>query len=348
MALPLFTVGVGPASSVRPTEQVFDFTSWSLDENLDDGCTLSFDTRGTSAAAQAIDELASDAWVYQDGSLVGRFRITNVDQQWNADGSDLVSVRGVCYRRMLQSRAVQSTLTFTSTSQGTIIWDLIDHTQTQVNGDLGLTAGDLGPLILRDRIYEPGTNIWNAIRDFGITDQPVFMLVDPSLVVSVVAPSSFPVWSAPAVFGVNLRGMGRPSAADRFANASLVLGNTDQVLPVQGASAGLATDPRGRWERVLSRPADANITNLAEYANGLVQESTSPASIWRLTLEPSVYFADTPYALGDWVTVVVPRSTVYPVGSPAPRVSTQILTRRLSGNADGNIEIELAAVEATR
>jgi hypothetical protein len=343
-----YTLGVGPSSSNRPTEQVSDYTGWTLDQNLDDGCSFQFDTRGQSSAAAAIDEMASDLWLYQNGTLIQRFRITNVDQSWGADGSDDVSVRAICYRRMLSARTTQTTLTYIGQSQGAIAWDLIQHTQAQTNGSLGITLGDSGPAVLRDRTYDPGINIMDAITDFTITDQPFVWEIDANRVLYISSPTSAFIWTMPLVLGVNARALSRPSAADKFANAALVLGNTDSVSPVSAEAATLATDPRGRWERVISRPSDASATNLAEYANGLVQESISPAAVWRAEMEPSAYFANSEYESGDWLTVIRPRSTVYPIGTPSSRISCQVIGRRIAGSADGNVTVELSMIEASQ
>lgn len=340
-----FTVAVGPAAGSRPVQEVTDFASWELDNNLDEGCSVTFGTRGVSPAALSISELDTDVWLYRGSTLVQRFRVVEVLQQWDADGNDVVQIGSVCYRRLLKARHVLSPLAFSGVSQGQIVFDLIEHTQSQTNGGLGITAEDLGPSILRDREYQIGQNIYDAIVELSLIDQGIAWDIDGTLGLIVGTQTGFPTRTQPIELGVNARQLERPSSAAQFGNVAVVVGNNEATVPEVVPAPGLGVDPRGRWERFAS-VTQSSQADLVEFADGLVQAAISPVSTWTVEMEPDRYFLDSDYEVGDFVTLVVPRSTVYAVGVPAPRVRVQILSRNISQSADGEVRVIVTAVEA--
>jgi len=343
--MPSFALTIGNAAAAGPSYEVIDFSSWSIDENLDNGCTMQFEALGTSLAAQAIDELATDAWIYQDGQPIGRFRLVRISQDWGDSGEDTISCEGICYRRMLSYRVVRSPLSFTATSQGQIVYDLIDHTQTQTNGNLGITLGTIGSTVPRDREYLPGVNIFEAITEFTQIENGLAWEIDPTLALNVFDPAAYPLIAQPIVLGVNARRLSRPSSADKFANSALVIGNNEVVSPVSVDAASLPTDPRGRWERVFTLSSETSVTNLTEYGEGMVNESLAPVGTWQVEIEPTRYFTLAPYQVGDYVDLAQPRSTVYPIGSPAPTVRCQVIARSLSQDASGSVTVGLSLIE---
>jgi hypothetical protein len=339
-----FTLAIGPPST-GPVVQVTDFDSWVLDNNLDDGCSLQFTARGNSVAALAIDELATDLWLYRDSTLYQRFRITNVNQEWGPDGEDNIAVGAACYRRLLKSRHVRSTLSYSTTSQGQIVWNLIQHAQAATGGNLGITLGSAGPVVNRDRTYLVGANIFDSIVEMTQIDNGLAWNVDANLQLVVSQPALYPVIPMPCELGVVARRMARPSSADTFGNAVVVTGDSMSTTPYLPEAPGLALDPRGRWERYASLSQVKDQSQLVELGDGLLEEAISPVSVWRIEMEPTRYFLDAEYQIGDLVTVVQPRSTVYPIGVPAPTVQTQVISRNVTQTADGLTTVVITAVE---
>lgn len=344
MAVIPFTVGIGPATGTRPIQEVIDFDQWTLDNNLDDGCSLSFTTRGDSVAASLIDELATDIWLYRGPLSVQRFRVTNIEQTWDADGRDTVSVVGTCYRRLLRKAHVRSELVYTGIAQDQIIWNLVQHAQAATGGNLGITAGSLTSGTLRDRIYPIGTNVFTAIVEFTQIDDGVEWNVDALLGLDVRDRLSLPLRSMPVQLGVTARSLTRPSSAEQFANAAIAIGNPENTDAVIVEDAGLSTDPRGRWERFVSVTADTQ-QEVQDLADGLIVQAVSPLSTWTIDMDPDRYFFDAEYDIGDQVTIIQPRSTVFAIGTPAPRLNAQVISRSITQTADGEVTVTLTAIE---
>jgi hypothetical protein len=353
MSLP-YTLALGPASGSVPTQEVTTFSDWSLTRNLDDGCTLSISMMGNSLPGVLMLELETDLFLYRSGVLIDRFRVVTVSNEWGENGEHRLSVGAVCYRRLLAARHVITPLTYVATSQGDIVWGLIQHTQAQTNGSLGITLGSAGPSIPRDRAYPPGQNILEAIVDLSQIDGGLTWDVDANRQLIVSIPSSYPVRAQPVQMGTNARKLAKPSGSDLFANVALVSGDTQTTVLEVEQAATLPLDPRGRWERFRAFPQEASQTALDEQARGILEETQSPLVVWSFDLVPDRYLTDSDYALGDFVTIVRP-ATVVP-GTPDPTIPyltvpggsvlTQILTISLRVDADGNLDVSMTAIES--
>lgn len=352
MAVP-FTLALGPAGGSVPTQEVTIFSEWSLTRNFDDGCSISIEMPGNSLPGVLMLELETDLWLYQSGNLIDRFRVVAVDQEWGEDGQHRLQVSAVCYRRLMAARHIITPLTYVATSQGDIVWGLIQHTQAQTNGNLGITLGSSGPAILRDRAYLPGQNIMEAITDLAQIDGGLTWDIDANLALQISIPSAYPLRAQPVQLGTNIRKLARPSGTDRFGNVALVSGDTQTtVLEVEDAPT-LAIDPRGRWERYRAFPQEATQSALDEQARGLVEEIQSPLVVWSFDLIPDRFLSDSDYILGDMVYIVQP-PTVVPSAPdptipyltiPGSSVLTQILTISMSVSADGDLSVSMTAIE---
>ena len=351
MAFP-YVVAIGPASGSVPAQVLTVFESWTFDRNLDDGCTLSFSCPGNSLPGVLIQELSTDLWLYLSGVLEQRFRIVEVNQTWDADGKNTVDVVAVCYRRLLASRHLVADVTFTGVSQGDIVWQLIQATQATTNGNLGITAGSLGPTVLRDREYKAGQNILEAIVDLSRAENGIAWEIDGGLVLTVTQPSLYPSKAQPVQLGTNALSLSKPSGAALFANVVLVSGDIQNTTLEIEEAAGLATDPRGRFERYASYPSAALQTTLEEQARGLLDDTISPAIVYRFEIEPERFFTDSGYSVGDFITIVEPPSVIPSTANPSvaslvvsgERVAAQVLTQSVGVNADGNITVAFNAV----
>jgi hypothetical protein len=332
-----FTLAIGPATSTRPVQEINDFTVWRLDNNLDDGCSITFNTRGGSQAARLITELETDVWVYRLGLPVQRFRVVSAEETWREDGDDIVDISAICYRRILRSRFVRSPLSFVAETQGQIVADLIAHAQAADNGNLGITYGSLEATISRDREYEIGANIWDAITELTRVENGIAWDVDEDLELSVRLQTDFPTVPTPIALGTTARRLARPSSAEQFANATIVTGNTEATVPIVAQSSTILTDSRGRWEKFVSVSGEADPVALQERADGVLNESISPVSVWQAEMIPSRYFGDIELQIGQFCSVIRPNTTqVIPV---------QVIARSISQTSEGDIVVTVSAIE---
>lgn len=349
-----YLAAFGPSTGTAPTQVLTFFDDWQMTKNLDDGCTFAFSCPGDSIPGVGITELDTDIWLYLDGTLIERFRVLEIVQDWSFDGRNTIAVSCVCYRRLLGSRYVNSPLSYTGVSQGTIVWNLIQHTQGQTNGNLAITLGSAGPSVPRDRSYEIGANILDSIIELTQIAGGIVWRIDATgaLIITQV-PTSYPAPNPqPVVLGANALTIKKPSGSALFGNVAIVTGDSVSTSPVVATTAGLPTDPRGRWEKFRGLPQEQTQANLTQQADGIVTTSQSPQIVYDFTLEPGRYFLDSNYDLGEVITLVQP-GTVVPTASdptiplitvPASSVTCQVISQSITLSADGLVTVAMQAI----
>jgi len=346
MALAEFVIGLGIANQSRPSVILNDFSEWNLNNNFDEGCSFEFSSRGRSLGAALIQELDTDVFIYKDGVLTQRFRIVSLTQRWGSDGDDIIDVQAVCYRRLLKGRHVITPLTFTNVGQGDIVWGLIQHTQGQPNGDLGITAGVLENSVTRTRSYGIGENIFDIINDLARVQDGIAWDIDANLQLVVRKFFNFPLQVTPIELGSTALSLERPSNAEDFANVAIVTGDEQATVPTILGTPGLVQDPRGRWEKVTTLPGEQLQTALDERALGTLDTALSPPSTWKAEISPFRYFTDLELKVGELVALVEPPSIAYRRG-PAAAVLLQVVDRSITQTADGEFFVSISGVEIT-
>lgn len=101
----------------------------------------------------------TDIKVKRRGVYLFGVHVVEVNTELNEDEST-ISIRAVGYLDLLNDRFI--TKSYTNEYETDIIQDLINETQSQTNGDIGITFGTQVQLVQRDRIYER-QNIKEAI-----------------------------------------------------------------------------------------------------------------------------------------------------------------------------------------
>lgn len=344
----VFTVAVGDAQAAAPKQEVASFDSLSLSMSLDAGSDASFTIPGSSPSANVVNELASDVWLYRFGSIIARYRIVAIGQAWGEDGEDVVSITAVDYKRLLNARHLQSSMTFTDRGQADLVADLIEHTQSQTGGDWGIVNGVLdNDDRERDRSYVIGENIGSLLANLSSVIGGPSWSIDGHLRLNVRSgrSSTFPVQAIPIMLGGTARGLERSSGASDFANSVFVDGDNAFTVPATANSAGIVDDPRGRWERAEGFPSVVLQQTLQEKAEGLVDQYATPVATWSCDIEPSRYLTDAAFSPGDLVTVVVPATVAAPIGNPGFSVTGQVMNVALSFTGDGELSVGLEVIE---
>lgn len=366
-----FSFAVGPSSGTAPTQEVTDFDQVSVKFHLIDGDTISFSVSGRGQAAKYIDGLASDVWLYNMTTMVTRadhlwqrFRILPAEQQWGENGENDVAVNAVCYKHPLNARFIHPTpaanagsggWSFTNTEQGIIIGTLIQHTQLQTNGDLGIVfefAADYTTGINRDRTeYKVGDNIGNLIADLTKVQNGPTWAIRPSAattaqrVLYVKMASTFPTHATPAMWGGNCKALKR-SPGNLFANSGFCPGNAE----LSGAwvdAVGIASDPRGRWEATRSTSTSTvDSATVTATAQGVVDDYGKPPATWTMEIEPERWLTDSRYTPGMFVNVKVPPNIVDPLGDEnAVLKLTQVIEVSLTVGGSGETGVSVTAIE---
>lgn len=339
------TLTIGPWDSDVGLYEVTDFAAVNVSYNMDAGDEISWTMRASAIAATGLQELAWDAWLYDDDALVQRFRIILVGANWGPDGQAELGVQAVSYKRLFNWRLLQADQSFSQVGQADIVWALIDHTQQQLAGDLGITPGLLDSAgRLRDRNWVRGENIGKLLDDLsGVIDGP-YWTVDGDRKLIVKTHHDFDTHSTPIIMGVTARAMTRKGGVQQFANGWFVSGDNELTVPEMALHPDLATDPRGRWEQAAGYPSVTVQETLVEKAAGLVTESQSPIAQWSVELDPHRYENDLPLKVGDFAVLVWPAAMFRPVGAMGS-IPVQVLNLQSVLTADAALSVSVELIE---
>lgn len=351
---PWLTLGVGPAGGNAPTQPVTAFEGLTVTDSLHDGPSCSYSIPGDSPAALVIDGLATDTWLYRVSVNASRpkwqrLRVMPIDQQWGESGEDVAQVNAFGYKQVVAARHIVSgPPIFTGVEQAQIVWALIEHTQAQPGGHLGITAGILPTGQLRDRTeYKIGDELGKLLSDLGDVINGVWWGIDVDKVLTVKLWTDFNTLVTPIVHGQNAMTIGRTRA--RFANAAGAQGADNVTVPVWRTDPSIASDPRGRWEVYDATHSDViDQAVVADYAAAGLEEFRNPPTTWQATIEPDEYFVGASrYEPGDVVQIVVPASAVDEIGHPKVNVTALVTEVQVGYDDSGAATVSVAAVEVS-
>jgi hypothetical protein len=345
------SLAVGPATGDAPNQPVTAFTGLRIKLPLYGAPTVDFTIPGRSPAALVTSGLATDVWSYRNGVLKTRTRVLPVKQKWTADGDDQATITSIGYRGVVERRhIIDGPPQFANTDQGAILWALVQHTQAQQGGDLGIIVADHLTGQLRDRLeYQIGDNIGKLMSDLGDVENGVWWGIDANKVFTAKLWTAFPTRLDPIVLGMNCRNMDRSPGAS-FANVGGAVGSSTDTYPVWASTDDVGVDERGRWEVFdASHSSVIEQATVLEYAEGIRDQSAHPPSLWTLDMEPLAYFeGGSDYNEGEYVRIVVPISSIDELGVPPIDVTAQITEVSIGADDAGAVTVTIAAVEVER
>lgn len=218
-------------------------------------------------------------------------QITEVNAAVGADSLEAVSISSVDGYGMLGKRNTLASYTYTATSPRGIVYDLVSVEDGRRTVGLDIPAtGDSGPN--RDRTYEPGKNVGEAVQQLAEVDDGFYFRIDPYQ-------GSYAGYTVFSQFNILYPASGGTSIA-RFEYGDGTLGNIQSaevtVLPpvnsINAFGAGevgsqistVVDHPYsvalyGLQEEVLSRPEVTDGDTLAQYASDALK--SEPQTIYK-------------------------------------------------------------------
>jgi hypothetical protein len=257
--------------------------TWRRDAPAD----ASWSMLGTDPGVADIQELLSDLLVYRGEDLVFRGRVgaTSDDLDGTSHG---LQVAAVDYRGLLDRRTVHGDLTFTADAKSSIAWDLIAHTQSQTNGDLGIT--NAAPLLpgLHDREYPDRKKIGEAIAELGRTENGFEWEIDQFLRFNLWAERGEARDDFVLEYGATVTAVSRAVDPAEYANEVRVSG-ADTTTPYDAEAADIATRPEGRFEMVVGDHDLSVQASVDELGEGTLAVAEVIQPSYQLTLIPDVW-----------------------------------------------------------
>lgn len=272
--------------------------TWKLNDDAEADVTIS----GDDPISSEVVELATDVLAYRDEDLLFRGRIVSAEDTVDEDRHD-VKLTAMSYLWLLGRRTVwpTSTLTYAAVDQASIAADLIADTQALTAGDLGIDTTVTATGTVRDRTYEVGKNIREALLELAAVQGGFDLDIDPALDLRIYFPTRGSLREDFAVVylrplddedqpsdagGGNVARLGRTVSADGYANARRMSG-ADGVTPSALEVAGLAGRIEGRWEEQEGRTDLETATAVANANAGQLERSSTLLPSYSVVLRSS-------------------------------------------------------------
>ena len=299
-----WVIGGAPPSGVE-TRQLVTARSRSVTWRVDAPATAQFVVDGRHEEASEFLDLATDLHVYRDGTKLFRGRVVSEQDSVN-ENVHASQFSAVDYRGMLNYRVIgEAGRTFAATDQAVIAWTLISESQALSGGNWGVTNG-VGSTsgTNRDRTYDPGKALGDAISELGRVTNGFEWEITPSLALNRYFPRRGSVLGTVLDYGGVIASVSRARKPSDYANSVLVTGD-EALTPTRATSGTIASDPRGRWEDAAGFPSIKEQATLNARATWLLSEASTPRPELSVKLTTDAWTGSSDLWVGDTVTVAV-------------------------------------------
>ncbi len=310
-------------------------TGRKLTFRLDAPCVLGFRLDGRGVDARSITVLETDVWVYRDGGLLYRGRVVAAPD--DLDGTEHSrDIEVTDYRGLLSRRYAMSALSFADQDQGLIAWQLIQHSQGQPGGHLGITYGTVPAGTPRDRTYAVGDNLGDRLAELGRVEAGFDWWIDANRALCLGAPRGVDT-NVVLDYGGTVAAVSREPDVGAFANAVLVTA-AQEVAPAIRLGGGVLSDTRGRWEDTFSFPSIIQQSTVNAKANYLLAEGQKPPVVYSMKLRPDAWPTTVNLGLGDTALVRLDS------GHLSEQVRVRVIEVSVAIGDSGDEEVGMVAV----
>lgn len=294
--------------------------SRSLTWSLSGPATCSWSTSGDDPGALATVETATDLMAYRDDALMFRGRVGS--SQDELDGTKhTITWSAADYQGLLDRRLIweYATTSWTATDQATIAWGLIDGAQTRPNGAMGITNASAPTGVLRDRTYDYGKPVGEALQQLAEVIDGFDWDISPELAFRLWYPTRGTQRDWAAVYGDTVGKVTRSFDTSTFANYIYGTGGEVDGAPLI-SRVGVTTPPgpEGRWDLFQSWSDVTILATLQDHTAALLADSSTIRPTYELTIRQGAWTPDDAW-LGDTTPLVI-RSGRLDITEPSGRI----------------------------
>lgn len=309
---------IGPWNAV-PSHEMTRASNRSATFRLgpDANSEASFDVNGASDDAQLIDELVTDLWIYCDGVPLYRGRVGPTQDAWDDTASkETATISTADYRAVLARRELYelNTRSWSVTDQALIAWQMIQQTQGNTAGALGITPG-VGSSTGVNRSYnaDPGAMVGTEIDKLAAMGNGFEWDITPTatttLHLDIWHPQRGSDRGVVLVHGDNAKAVSRSIDPGAYANALRMSGGTppgggtDPTVQLRQA-ADITSRPEGRWDASYGDTDITLTTPLSAAADGKLTQAQILTPSWIVALPANTWLGPGHIWLGDpvrWV-----------------------------------------------
>ena len=275
-------------------------TSRSFVQRLLTPSTAQLTINGLHQQAALIEELVTDIIIRCDNVDFLRLRCGNT-QDSISETVHSVAYQFADYRAVLNRRLIDAFLMQAAQEQATTAINMINTEEAQTNGDYGIVAASGNATgQLKQQTQQIGDPVAKKIDELGRSSPSFDWDILPNFEFKVWYPQRGIVNGEILEWGKTVSSLTRTRTSGDYANAIIVTGGAGTV-PEYRTSAGIATDPRGRWEKAYNFPDITIQATLAAHADELILESTRPDGSYNVVLKPGFWQGPSHIGMGDTV-----------------------------------------------
>ena len=246
-------------------------------------------------------------WIYRDGVLLWAGEQASRSGELDEKGDNWATITCYDWLEQLNSRYTVNEKIYTYQDGSAIAWDLIDTTQNDDDGDLGITQGSLPETTFREKTYT-NQRVLGAIQslanlqdgfDFQITNEKVFYISE-----FIGTDRSDEIILE---YGVNVRSVRITEDFTNPATRAIILGQTDEVgddVRIERNDAGLRAIYKLR-ESLESQLEISEIATLEATGDALLRKYGEPLMKVTMGIARSGAPTITDFSLGDIIRVII-------------------------------------------
>ncbi len=268
---------------------------------------------GYGSDAQLIDELITDLWVYRDGVSLFRGRVYGPTSDHLSAATYTYDVKAFDYRQLLWRRLLYADRTWANTEQTVIAWNLIQDTQNQLGGDMGIRSSLINPLSVGwpstgvnrpSVIFTAGSTVWDSLRKLNQMANGFDLDIDQNRVANLYYPQRGADNGVVLDYGGVLTAVERTFEPATFANAIRQSGASG-VTTVTTTVPNIAITPEGRWD---AQYGDIDLTTadmVAQTSATNIALASTALPTYQLHMARGAWGGPSHFWLGDYVLVVI-------------------------------------------
>jgi hypothetical protein len=322
------------------------WTDFSISWNHD-GATVEVEVNVVDPMIGYIRELVTDLVFKRDTLRLFRFRVLSSEDTMTRDAA-IVKFTCATYESILARRVLYEDWVLEDEDVDAA-WALIQYTQAQPYGNLGITRATPPVGVVRQRSLAIGTTIRDAIDDFATTDNGFDWWIDVDRVFHIAKPRrGFLITDNQWATGAEVAELTRTNPTEQYASDIIAVGARNETRIPNGSGGddvyppptpqrvSLPVMPFGLWDTAMSYSDVITVASLAEKANYELRDRANMRPVYKLTLEPGIW--NPSIGLGDVITFRIlfpPRADV--------RVPIRIEEMEIGCTTDGSETVSLSA-----
>lgn len=265
--------------------------------------TVTWESDGDDPGAMLAHEITSDLMLYRDDQLMFRGRCGTTGDSGDAD-RHTVTWAAVDYRGMLDVRLTRGN-NYVQQDQTYIGWNLIAWAKFETGGNIPITDSSTPTGRLRDRTYEWGKPIGEAITQLSEVIDGFDWEVGPDLKYRTWYPQRGSLRTWPAVVGDTIQEWQRTVDTGQYATDIWAVGGEVNGAPLRATASIVGPHgPGGRWDRLVTYSDVTVQTTLDEHADAAVADASVIRPSYVLTPKLDAWTPDDAW-LGDTTRIVI-------------------------------------------